>query len=132
MTNQLEPTELELYATLEVLLSKLQEKLDDWERKRELPSKIIIGKTFLEDSLNPVLEIEKRGRKYWKIIKTNRNDFGGSSKTVYAFVRKSDGAVFRPATWSKPETRTKSAIRGHITDEWAEDYFTPYGVVYAI
>ena len=68
MTNQLEPTELELYATLEVLLSKLQEKLDDWERKRELPSKIIIGKTFLEDSLNPVLEIEKRGRKYWKII----------------------------------------------------------------
>tara|TARA_B100001287_G_C22637616_1_gene508408 strand:- start:234 stop:632 length:399 start_codon:yes stop_codon:yes gene_type:complete len=132
MTNELEPTEMELYATLEVLLSKLQEKLDRWERKRKLPKKMIIGKTFLEDSLSPVLEIEKRGRKYWKIIKVNRNDFGGSSKSVYAFIRKSDGAVLRPATWSKPETRTKSAIRGHITDEWAVDYFTPYGVVYAL
>lgn len=131
MTNELQPTEMELYATLEVLLSKLQEKLDDWERKRPLPKKMIIGKTFLEDSLNPVLEIEKRGRKYWKIIKVNRNDFGGSSKSVYAFIRKSDGAVFRPATWSKPETRTKTAVRGHITDEWALDYFTPFGVVYA-
>lgn len=132
MTNQLEPSEMELYATLEALLVKLQEKLDDWERKKALPKKMIIGKTFLEDSLSPVLEIEKRGRKYWKIIKVNRNDFGGSSKSVYAFIRKSDGAVLRPATWSKPETRTKTAVRGHITDEWALDYFTPFGVVYAV
>tara|TARA_R100001509_G_scaffold165182_1_gene145600 strand:- start:353 stop:751 length:399 start_codon:yes stop_codon:yes gene_type:complete len=131
MTNDLEPTEIELYATLEMLLGKLQEKLDDWEQKKALPKKMIIGKTFLEDSLNPVLEIEKRGRKYWKIIKVNRNDFGGSSKSVYAFIRKSDGAILRPATWSKPETRTRTAVRGHITDEWAVDYFTPFGVVYA-
>mgnify|MGYP003136987963 CR=1 FL=1 len=132
MTNQLEPTEMELYAALESLLPKLQAKVDAWQNKIKVPHRMIVGKTFLEDSLSPVLEIEKRGRKYWKITKVNRNDFGGHAKTVYAFIRKSDGAVLRAATWSKPETRTKSAIRGHITDEWALDYFTPFGVVYAV
>jgi len=127
-----EPSELELEHRLEWLLPQLQSKVDAWVQKLMLPKQMVVGKTFLQDSSSPTLEIEKRGRKYWKIVKIDSNDFGGCSKTVYAFVRKSDGAVLKAADWSKPETRTKSAIRGYITDEWVLDYFTPFGVVYAV
>ena len=42
-----------------------------------------------------------------------------------------DGAIFRPATYKAPETRTKTAIRGYVYDEHPEEYFTRYGIVYA-
>ena len=58
----------------------------------------------------PVVGVDA-GRKYWRIWKTT-----GSSKSVYGFVRKDDGAILRGATWKAPQTKTKSAVRGYITD----------------
>jgi|TARA_R110000824_G_scaffold8122_6_gene36838 hypothetical protein len=89
----------------------------------------VIGKSYLSETKPPLL-VKKKGRTYWKLILESRSDFGGYSGTVYAFIRKSDGAVFRPSGWKKPETRTKMAIRGYITDEFAQDYFSAHGVIY--
>ena len=67
------------------------------------------------------------GSVYWKIVK---EDETGSS-SVYGFVRKSDGAVFKAASWRAPYTKGKSAIRGYVTDEWIRHLITPHGIVYA-
>ena len=63
-----------------------------------------------------------KGRVYWKIVR-------GTS--VYGFVRKSDGAIFKAATWKAPYTKGSSAVRGYVTDDWALDTATEYGIVYA-
>ena len=123
-------SELEIEHVLEKLLPKIQAKVNlnhDFISSRQ----IVVGKHFLSESRPPILKVNK-GRTYYKLFLENQNDFGGSSSTVYAFIRRKDGAVFRAATWKQPETRTKTAIRGHITDEYCLDYFTPYGVTYAI
>ena len=77
----------------------------------------------------PMLKIPEigvdAGRKYWRIWKTT-----GSSKSVYGFVRKDDGAILRAATWKAPQTKTKSAVRGYITDPSPIDYCGPYSVNY--
>ena len=70
----------------------------------------------------------KEGSVYWKIIKVTSNS---RSRSVYGFVRKSDGAIFKAATWSAPYTKGKSAIRGYVTDEFAKSTLTPYGIIYA-
>jgi len=67
------------------------------------------------------------GSVYWKIVKT---DWNGSS-SIYGFVRKSDGAVFKAADWSAPYTKGKNAVRGHVTDQWVQHLITPHGVIYA-
>ena len=72
----------------------------------------------------PVVGVDA-GRKYWRIWKTT-----GSSKSVYGFVRKDDGAILRAATWKAPQTKTKSAVRGYITDPNPLDYCGPYSVNY--
>ena len=123
-------SELEIEHCLEMLLPRLQKKVD--ARHDAMHKKyVVVGKSYLSESQPPLL-VMKPGRKYWKLVLENRGDFGGSSSTVYGFIRKHDGAIFRPATWRKPETRTKTAIRGYITDEFSEDYFTAGGVVYAV
>ena len=124
-------SELELEHHLEILLPKLQKKVDDNHDALYLNNytSTVIGKSFLSETKPPLL-VKKRGRVYWKLILESRSDFGGYSGTVYGFVRRKDGAIFRAATWKQPETRTKTAIRGYITDEYAEDYFTSHGVVY--
>ena len=58
------------------------------------------------DSKCPKISFDT-GRKYWRIVR------GGS---VYGFVRKDDGAIFRAASWKAPQTKTKSAIRGYLHD----------------
>ena len=66
------------------------------------------------------------GRKYWKIV---RVDNGAS---VFGFVRKSDGAIFKPASWKAPFVKGPSAIRGYVNDpNNGLSSVTPYGVVYA-
>ena len=65
------------------------------------------------------------GRKYWRVWKD------GGQKSVYGFVRKEDGAIFKAATWKAPQTKTKTASRGSVTDEFPLDYVTAYGVKYA-
>jgi len=125
-----EYSELEIEHTLNELLPQIQAKVNINYSQHASPQ-IVMGKTFLSESNPPVLTVQK-GRVYYKLILENQNDFGGNSASVYGFIRRKDGAIFRAATWKKPETRTKSAIRGHITDEYCIDYFTAYGVTYAI
>ena len=78
----------------------------------------------------PNLELPKigvdNGRKYWRIWKAD-----GSSKSVFGFVRKDDGAILKAATWKAPQTKTKTAVRGYLTDEDRINTCTAYGVVYA-
>jgi hypothetical protein len=132
MTSQfdIECSQLEIEHNLEMLMPKLQRKINDWHTTYLTPSQVV-GKSFLSETKPPLLTMQP-GRVYWKMTLENRNDFGGSSSSVYAFIRKKDGAIFKPATWRQPETRTQSAIRGHVTDEFAEDYFTAHGVIYAL
>ena len=66
------------------------------------------------------------GRKYWKIV---RVDNGAS---VFGFVRKSDGAIFKAASWKTPFVKGPSAIRGYVNDpNNGLSSVSPYGVVYA-
>lgn len=123
-------SELEIEHVLNELLPQIQAKVNI-NHQHLSKQQIIMGKTFLSESRPPALKVQK-GRTYYKLILENQNDFGGNSATVYGFIRRKDGAIFRAATWKQPETRTKTAIRGHITDEFCMDYFTPYGVTYAI
>ncbi|MBC8225737.1 MAG: hypothetical protein H8E74_01180 [Gammaproteobacteria bacterium] len=131
MRVDIESSELEVEHCLEMLLPRLQKKVEDRHSLicEKSSSSTIVGKSFLSESKPPIL-IKKKGRVYWKLVLESRNDFGGHSSTVYGFIRKSDGAIFRPATWRKPETRTRKAIKGFVTEEFPEDYFTAFGVVY--
>ena len=123
-------SELEIGYILKELISKIQIKVNSNYEKYKSPVQIV-GKSYLSELRPPVLTIQK-GRIYYKLILESTSDFGGNSATVYGFIRRKDGAIFRAATWKQPETRTKTAIRGHITDEYCIDYFTPHGVTYAI
>ena len=124
------PSKLELESRLEWLLPRLQQKINDHYTHQRQGS-VILGKTFLTDMAPPLLRVET-GRKYWKLVKESRSEYGGRSQTVCGFVRISDGAIFRAASWKQPETRTKGAIRGYLLDEYCEDYFTQWGVIYDI
>ena len=82
----------------------------------------------------------QKGRVYWKIfVDTYELATGfdhdypdGLIRTkIFGFVRRKDGAIFRAATYKAPETRTKTAIRGYISDDNPREYFTDYGIVYA-
>jgi hypothetical protein len=37
----------------------------------------------------------------------------------------------KAATWKAPQTKTKSAVRGYLTDEDRINTCTAYGIVYA-
>jgi len=78
----------------------------------------------------------KEGSVYWKLIREDEPDdknirLGSSSTSVHAFVRKKDGAIFRPASYKAPQIKGPSAIRAYVTDEWAANVLTPHGVCYA-
>ena len=73
----------------------------------------------------------EKGRVYWKIWIDSYDQWSSHSSSIFGFVRRKDGAIFRPATYKAPETRTKTAIRGYVYDEHPEEYFTRYGIVYA-
>jgi hypothetical protein len=71
------------------------------------------------------------GRIYWKVVKEDMQEYGVSC-SVYGFVRKSDGAIFKAATYKAPYTRGGSAIRGYVNDGAnGMDSVTPYGIIYA-
>jgi hypothetical protein len=73
------------------------------------------------------------GRTYWKIVKQDAIEQGGGRQcSVFGFVRKSDGAIFKAATWKAPYVKGGSAIRGYVNDNAnGMNSVTPYGVVYA-
>lgn len=85
----------------------------------------------------PELEV-RPGNVYWKMVKvTEEHPLDGldyipsRSEYVYGFVRKSDGAIFKAASFKAPYTKGPSAVRGYVTDEWAASTLTPHGVIYA-
>tara|TARA_R110002167_G_scaffold362442_1_gene581605 strand:- start:311 stop:655 length:345 start_codon:yes stop_codon:yes gene_type:complete len=51
------------------------------------------------------------GRKYWKLVTVDSNQ-----TFVHSFVRKTDGAIFKPASFRAPNVKGASAIRGHVCD----------------
>ena len=87
------------------------------------------GRLSVRDERNQV-RVEK-GRVYWKIFIDNYDEWSGQKSQIFGFVRQRDGAIFRPATYKAPETRTKTAIRGYVYDENPEEYFGKYGIIYA-
>jgi hypothetical protein len=123
-------SELEVEHNVEMLLPKLQKMVDNHHNSFS-SGPLIVGKNFLSESKPPIIT-KKKGRVYWKLILEYQNDYGGSSKGVYGFIRRSDGAILKAASWKNPETRTKGAVRGYVTDEFAQDYFNAHGVVYDI
>lgn len=77
----------------------------------------------------------KEGSVYWRLFRVDDPDDPASRRLgadphIHAFVRKKDGAIFRPASWKAPQTKGKSAIRAYVTDEWAPSVLTPHGVCY--
>ena len=73
----------------------------------------------------------EKGRVYWKIWIDRYDRWSSHSSRIFGFVRRKDGAIFRPATYKAPETRTKSAVRGYVYDDHPQNYFTQFGIVYA-
>ena len=95
----------------------------------------MVNKHFEEHYSNlqaPTIETAP-GRKYWKIIKTDKyNGTPCGSASVFGFVRIDDGAIFKAASWAAPFIKGPSAIRGYVTDySNGMDSVTPYGVIYA-
>lgn len=48
----------------------------------------------------------REGRKYWKVVMRTP----GSSGSVYAFVDKSTGDIFKPASWKAPAKHARGSI----------------------
>ena len=104
----------EIEYAFETFANGVQEMLDAY-REKHLPS---LDRTLIK---------VRPGSKYWKLIRA-----GGNQESVFGFVRKSDGAIFKPANWRTPFVKGPSAIRGHVTDpNNGMSSVTPYGVVYA-
>ncbi len=83
-------------------------------------------------NLTPPFVAVYPGRIYWKIVKEDPPDQFGQSASVYGFVRKSDGAIFKAASFKAPNTKGASAIRGYVNDSSnGMDATTAYGIVYA-
>lgn len=67
--------------------------------------------------------VNARGRVYWKLV---RQTSSGGNRSVYAFVRKEDGAILKAASWKAPAL---NHARGFVTDE---DYGLCNAGVYGI
>ena len=62
------------------------------------------------------------GRTYWKLVTNGR---------VYGFVRKSDGAILKAASWRAPYVKGNNYVRGYVTDsDFGAHAAAPYGVKY--
>lgn len=64
------------------------------------------------------------GKKYWKIILKSKK---GTGRSVYAFVDKVSGALYKPASWNAPSLKH---IRGNINDPSGLEACHEYSVVY--
>lgn len=94
---------------------------------------IMVNEHFAKNyaNLSPPEIAVHPGRIYWKVVKEDMQEYGVSC-SVYGFVRKSDGAIFKAATYKAPYTKGNSAIRGYVNDGAnGLKSVTPYGVVYA-
>ena len=69
-------------------------------------------------SLTPPIYTIKGGRKYDKV--TNDN-------SVYCFVEKEKGNVYKPAGWRAPYTKGNNPVRGNIYNVSSYESADPYG-----
>lgn len=95
---------------------------------------VMIDEHFIKNYTNlsaPTIAVYP-GRKYWRIVKEDPPDQFGQQASVYGFVRKADGAIFKAASWKAPNVKGFSAIRGYVNDSSnGMNATTPYGIVYA-
>ena len=68
--------------------------------------------------LTPPTFINKGGRKYDKIVS------GGS---VYCFVEKDSGNVYKPASWRAPYSKGNNPVRGNIFNVTSYQNADPHG-----
>jgi len=54
----------------------------------------------------PVMTISKGGRVYKKVVE----EMGNGQKSVHSFVRISDGAILKPASWKAPAKHSRGSI----------------------
>ena len=110
------PEEIE-YA-FETFLEKVQAKINDH----------LINNY---SNLTPPTITVHPGRVYWKIVREEGEGLGINC-SVYGFVRKSDGAIFKAASWKSPYVKGTSAIRGYVCDgSNGMDATTAYSIKYA-
>lgn len=70
----------------------------------------------------PTLTIDPKGRKYIRIVKED-----GSSRSVYCFVERETGAIYKADGWKKPAKHARGNIRD---DKQGMGGVTAYGGVY--
>lgn len=71
--------------------------------------------------------VYEEGSVYWKLI-SERYAFGKEAgRSVYGFVRRSDGAIFKAASWRAPAT--KPGVRGYL-DNYDDKLLGAYGISY--
>jgi hypothetical protein len=75
-------------------------------------------------NLTPSRFVVDRGRKFDKIVKIN------TQETVYAFIKKENGAILKPASWRAPEP--KQYERGNIFNDNPLEGTGEYGVNYRV
>jgi hypothetical protein len=111
-------SKIEIEYAFETFVEKIQVKIDEHFTQQYV-------------NLKPPHIAVYPGRIYWKIVREEGEDLG-TNCSVYGFVRKSDGAIFKAATWKAPYTKGNSAIRGNVCDgSNGMDATTPYSIRYA-
>ena len=69
-------------------------------------------------SLTPPVYSIKSGRKFDKVVNEN---------SVYCFVEKETGNIYKPAGWRAPYTKGNNPVRGSIYNENSYKDADPYG-----
>ena len=111
-----ERTQEEIEWYMERFTGLVQKCQDEHERSSKFPKETTV-------------RVEK-GRKYWKIMVDAHDEWSGHRSTIFGFVRREDGAIFRAANLKAPETRTKNPIRGYIWEEDSGSTFSWTGINY--
>jgi len=104
-----EYTKLEIEFGLEQFIEKVNELINEYY-KNNFPNQ------------EPKVIAIRGGRTYWKLATNGR---------VYGFVRKSDGAILKAASWRAPYVKGNNYVRGYVTDsDFGVHTATPYGIRY--
>jgi hypothetical protein len=83
-----------------------------------------VSNAYMDESFprlpKPKIEVEE-GSVYWRVVRVD------NQRSVYCFVRKVDGAIFKAATWKSPAL--KPGLRGYIND-YPNELLGAYGIAY--
>ena len=65
------------------------------------------------------------GRRYAKIIRTEKRDGATHDRAAFGFIDLTTGAILKPASWAKPA----AGARGNVLDIGGRrNSYTPYGI----